>query len=379
MASGPAVHARCDLCERSFPQVQGPGRKRRYCSRGCRRRAQRLRDAKAPVTAPRPAPERLGREIAVELQRLAGRLADAESTGEPLAGLLERVGALAQELEYYTAGAVHDARQAGTSWEDIGRAAGVTAGTARSRWAKDRVARLLHRRARRGGPAPHGPPADRAGEVPPGGVQGPAPGLPGGPAPAPAGRGAEGPASAWALARLGAALAHLQRTSGLTTAAVAERMLLSPSYVSVILAGQRIPSWDLVVTLSVAFGGDPARLRILWELARGITVPAGQPAGVQAERLHAALGGLHLAAGCPSTEAIERACDGRLAAPLIEQVLSGTHIPEWEPLSSLVVALNGRPAGIRPLWDAVHRGLLPGGDGSPDGIAEHECAAPGQG
>ncbi|MFJ6727649.1 helix-turn-helix domain-containing protein [Streptomyces sp. NPDC091281] len=339
-------------------QNTGAGRRRRYCGVACRRRAQRKRQTPAARSADRQSP--LGGTIATEIHRLAGQLMDSELRREELATLLERAETIRRELDIYTAAAVSDARHRGEKWESVARAAHVAPETARARWGPERVARMmdLHANDKRAAPARWRPvrstaPADGGEEQP-----------------------ADRPDAVGPVGRLAAALTQLQSASGRTIREVAEVAMLSPSYVSRVLSGDRLPTWDLVCALSNILGADPAELRVLFEAAHGRPPLPRQPVPRAIEQLHATLRGLHRAAKSPTAERIASLSGGKVSTGAARRVLSGHEIPDWEVLSALVLALGGRPSEVKPLWEAVHYAFLMVDDpGLPDGVAH--VARPG--
>ncbi|MCG8971331.1 helix-turn-helix transcriptional regulator [Streptomyces sp. CL12-4] len=161
-----------------------------------------------------------------------------------------------------------------------------------------------------------------------------------------------------ASAKLASALSHLHRSSDLTIRDVGEQTSLSPSYVSRILSGERTPTWPVVCALTALFGGDPAELSVLFESAHGKVPPAQYAITDAVARLHAALRGLHLAAGRPQFGVVRRASHGALSVQEIHDILDGVLVPGWEQTSALVTALGGWPADVRPLWQAVHYTFL---------------------
>ncbi|MEV0264733.1 helix-turn-helix transcriptional regulator [Streptomyces sp. NPDC050617] len=338
MASLPQ-YARCAFCGTRFPQRAGPGRRKTYCGPRCRRLAQRARDGHR--VSPPSAPQLWGRGIAEDFQLLATRLVSAES--EPrasLRALLKLADQLENELACYRAAAVHDARVGGSAWEDIAPAAGVSAQTARARWGEARARRLLARRAREREP------------LPPGGHRRPAPSAGGGAAGSPGGT----PVPVLPPRALGSALSHLQRVSGISVSDAARQAGLSPSYVSRVLAGERVPAWPVVRLLATALDGRAPELRILWESAQGVRRQSRQSVTAAAAALHTALRGLHLAAACPS---VEELCAGTDLAPdVVRDMLAGEHVPDWPVIACLVSRLGAAPAGIRPLWEDMHYAAL---------------------
>ncbi|MEU0195866.1 helix-turn-helix transcriptional regulator [Streptomyces afghaniensis] len=327
----------CRFCQERFAQTDGPGRKKEYCSLDCRRKAQRERDGRAGRQETRSALP-LGRRIAEDLQALSAALLEAEYDGRSLKELLRCADEVSREVEYYMAAAVQDARHQGASWDQVAEAAQASATTARTRWQEGRVKERLKRRS-----------AERAA------VRQPATALVDG---AGAGDGPLSMAAERASLKLASALSHLHRASGLTVREVAEHLSLSPSYVSRILNGERTPAWSVVCSLVQLCGGEPAEVSVLFEGAHGMVAPGRHAIDDAVARLHAALRGLHLAAGRPKPGVIRRASHGALSTQAISEILGGEMIPGWEQTSALVTALNGWPADVRPLWEAVHYTFL---------------------
>ncbi|MFJ5035301.1 helix-turn-helix domain-containing protein [Streptomyces sp. NPDC088560] len=295
----------------------------------------------------------------MEVQRLAQQLVESEMRQEELGTLLERAEVIRRELEIYTAAAVQDARHRGEKWENVGRAAHVAPETARARWGPERVARMmdLHANDKLAAPARwHGARPAPAGEAAPGEV-------------------VERPAGDGPLSRLASALTHLQDASGRTIREVAEFAMLSPSFISRVLSGDRLPTWDLVCVLCEFFGSDPAELRVMFETAHGLSAQQRLPVTTAIEQLHAAVRGLHLAANSPSAERIQVLSRKAVSAAAARRVLAGQDIPEWEVLAGLVHVLGGRPSEVKPLWEAVHYGFLMCDDpGLPDGVTHSPYA-----
>ncbi|RPF39348.1 helix-turn-helix protein [Streptomyces sp. TLI_185] len=349
------------VCAGPLEQSSGAGRRRKYCGTACRRRAQRNRQARRVVRVEQQGP--LGGAVAAEVRRLAQQLLDSEMREEELGSLLERAEAIRRELDIYTAAAVQDARHRGEKWEAVARAAHVAPETARARWGPERVARMmdLHANEKRAAPARwRGPGAGRLAEAAEGAVAEPR---------------AEGVSPAGQLA---SALAQLQAASGLTIKEVADSTLLSPSFISRVLSGDRLPTWDLVCALAVLFGSDPAELRVLFEGAHGLTAPGRQPVSAAIGQLHAAVRGLYRAAKSPSPERIEVLSSRAVSARTARRVLTGVDVPEWDVLAALVCALGGQPVDFQPLWEAVHYTFLMCDDPRlPEGTAH--IVVPGRG
>ncbi|MGW1543267.1 helix-turn-helix domain-containing protein [Streptomyces sp. NPDC002309] len=296
----------------------------------------------------------LGGAVAAEVRRLAQQLQASEMRQEELGTLLERAEAVRRELEIYTAAAVQDARHRGEKWEAVARAAHVAPETARARWGPERVARMmdLHANEKRAAPARwRGPQQVRIADAQDEAVGDPV-------------------TEAVPANQLASALTQLQVASGLTIREVADSTMLSPSFISRVLSGDRLPTWDLTCSLATLFGCDPAELRVLFEAAHGTTAHGRQPVAAAIGQLHAAVRGLYLAAKSPSAERIERLSSKAVSALTARRVLAGIDVPEWEVLSALVCALGGRPFDFKPLWEAVHYTFLMCDDPrTPEGTA----------
>lgn len=311
------------VCAGPVVQNSGAGRRRRYCGTACRRRAQRQRQARQVPVVDQQGP--LGRAVAAEVRRLAQQLLDSEMRKEELGTLLERAEAIRRELSIYTAAAVQDARHRGEKWESLARAAHVAPETARARWGPERVARMmdLHANEKRAAPARwRGPGSGRLADVAEGTGADPA---------------ADGVSP---VNQLASALTQLQAANGLTIREVADSTMLSPSFISRVLSGDRLPTWDLVCALAVLFRSDPAELRVLFEAAHGMTAPGRQPVAAAIAQLYAAVRGLYLAAKSPTPERIERLSAQAVDALTVRRVLAGVDIPEWEVLAALVCVLE---------------------------------------
>lgn len=328
----------CGFCGASLPAASGPGRRRSYCDEGHRRQAQRRRERERPAAG--HAGTSPGHEIAAEAHRLAGLLLEATYAGEGLGDLVQRARAVQQEIDYFLAAEVGADRDRGARWEDIAKAVNVTAETARAKWSPDRVRRLLDHRAI----------AQRAAPLPsPRSVSSLQQGE---------GQKPVRPVAATARQRLAAALSYLQRKSGLSIRVIADRTMLSPSFISRILSGERLPSWDLVCHLCSILGHEPGELRLLCEAAHGIEQPPRQTVTEYIAALKAAFRGLHLAAARPTPDEIHRRSHGLVPVQVVAQVLRGDAVPEWEVVGALVTALGGQAADFKPLWEAIHYSFL---------------------
>lgn len=345
--------ARCAYCQNALPPPAGTGRRRIYCTVACRRAAERRR--RRPESPADPA-QRQAPEIAEELLRLTRTLLMAEYHGDGLQHLLECAAEIAEEVSAYTAVAVQDARLAGMSWSEVAAAAKVSTATARARWQPGKVARQLERRRTRRALLAHAPraavvdlPAQRSAVEPEEGDR--APGV------------------QRAAQQLAAALCHLREASGLGISDLARELEVSPSHISRVVAGKRVPTWDLTGAIATLLKADPADLRALWEGAVGLIPAAGPTSRGDADaRLGAALRGLHLAAGRPSPEQLTMASP-LLTPRAVEGLLAGRLVHDWQLVGAYVIAVGGHPHDVRTLWEAAHYARLAGAGGPGGGSA----------
>ncbi|MYV98388.1 helix-turn-helix domain-containing protein [Streptomyces sp. SID3343] len=263
-------YRRCAYCGRWFRQDNGPGRKRDYCDKPCRRRAQRLRDGKG---VPAARSRWRGADAVEEVLSTTMRLAEAEYRNAPLPVTLDHVHCLASALDRYTEAAVRDALASGIGWDAIAAATDVDVNTARTKWGTPR-ARHPNRRHLRGEPAREPAPAGER-TSPPHGDASEAPEADGEGMPTSAGRAAR---------ELAAALTRLRGASGSTVSDAASRAGLTPSYVSLVLSGDVRPPWTVVAVLAEIFSGEPEALLALWGDAQA-TVPSPGSAAPPAEAL----------------------------------------------------------------------------------------------
>ncbi|MFC8230641.1 helix-turn-helix domain-containing protein [Streptomyces sp. NPDC057287] len=159
--------------------------------------------------------------------------------------------------------------------------------------------------------------------------------------------------------QLASALSHLHRRSGKNLRELAQEVGVSRPYISRVLAGARVPSWSVTRRLAVACSGDPADLRALWETARGIRMPADLASTDAAFTLRAALRGLYLSAAQPTAARIGLSSLGMLDQQDIDSLIRGSSLPDWVTVKRFVSMLRGRPADIRPLWDAARAAAKP--------------------
>ncbi|MGG7568742.1 helix-turn-helix domain-containing protein [Streptomyces sirii] len=158
------------------------------------------------------------------------------------------------------------------------------------------------------------------------------------------------------------ALSCLQRQTGQTIKETAEESCVSASYMSRIVNGTRLPSWDVAERITNVCGGDLAELRDLWEAAQRPPIPDTDnrpPAPTQQEdaqrAFHAALRGVYPGANRPHLWALRHAMHDTVTISILTRTLKGSHIPDWPVVARLVFVLHGRPADLRPLWQAAYQ------------------------
>jgi hypothetical protein len=125
-------YRRCGYCGRWFRQNAGPGRRKDYCDKPCRRRAQRVRDGKGVRATTRA--RRRGAEAVEELMARVTGLSEAEFHNAPFSVRLAFVGRVAGALDDYREVAVREAVGGGVGWDVIAAATVLDEVTARSRW-----------------------------------------------------------------------------------------------------------------------------------------------------------------------------------------------------------------------------------------------------
>jgi transcriptional regulator with XRE-family HTH domain len=159
--------------------------------------------------------------------------------------------------------------------------------------------------------------------------------------------------------RLAPILSMLIRTSQLTNKEVAARIGCSPSYLSRIVSGERVPTWELTRKFAQACGADPEVLRTVWESEklsqRSRTVPpASDDTPVSAaEQLRIAVQTLHLRAGRPAPHDVAVASRWVLSAGAVASLLEADVLPHHDILKTFVRLLGGDVGHFRRLLDAA--------------------------
>ncbi|MGW4345359.1 hypothetical protein ACWEL8_09805 [Streptomyces sp. NPDC004690] len=312
----------CGFCGKTVVRHDGGGRPREYCDAGCRRRAQRKRDAERRAALP----QLTHRFIAMELAHRADQLLAACFDDAPLAEVLALAARIAEDVDCLVAAAVADRRTAGRPWADVAVAAQMSEGSARARWGGRQGARRLASRE----PMPW---AHRAHGVPQA-------------AAVATRRSAEGAQrSAAALAR---ALRTLHQRSGTGLDQVAGEAGVPLSVVRGVLEGEVVAPWPVTFVLAHLLGGQPADLRLLWASAAkpdGHETRSSSPGA----SLGAGLRGARLAAGCPDAALVRPA---GLSEAEAEATFAGRLVPRWSVLCELLARLDADPEPFEKVWAA---------------------------
>ncbi|MCX4632768.1 helix-turn-helix transcriptional regulator [Streptomyces sp. NBC_01443] len=373
----------CDHCGTPLtnPGVRA-GRPQKYCGAACRQAAHRARKnhpellstdpaSPQPADTPRrqapPAPvvesnptEDPVTEIAHDLRESARELlrllpdADGE---EPL----KLAAQMQQQLDGLTAGLVGRARYHQVTWGRVSEVLGISQDTARHRYSEDFIKRRLARLTGNPTPAlaprtspksspaasprPHRTSAARAPQT----TASPDNQLAPTTTPAPSGA---------AYNRLAPVLSMLVRTSKQTNTEISAKIGCSPSFLSRILSGERLPTWPMTEKFAHACGADPSVLRTVWvtercsERTRDITLTEDEESPVPAaDALHKAIHTLHSRAGQPAAQDIAVASRWTLTTDEVAHLIEGTQLPAWRVLKLFVDLLGGDATHFRRLLD----------------------------
>ncbi|MFD9072532.1 hypothetical protein [Streptomyces lasiicapitis] len=328
----------CLSCGEQLEQRGGPGRRKEYCNRSCRRRAQRRREREA---LSRPS-ARFGAGAAERLQALTNQLVELGSRDAPLDQVLGGAVEVSAAVQRYIAAVVHDAREDGQDWDAIARAAGVSASSARSVWSQSRLDELLVSRSAPPylGSPPLGP--GRAGRGGPGG--------------------------------LASALACLHTSSRASIAEIAGGCGLTAEELGWVLSGELAPPWPVVRKLAVLLGARPEELYGLWLTANECTCTTAWPSlQTAAHHLRDHLRGLYLAAGRPSLRQLQ--WPSATTALEVRAVLEGRRVPGWAATAGIAQGLGASTTSVRAVWQEVHYALLTSPDPLP--LTGKSTQAPG--
>lgn len=388
---------RCEYCGSLLGGGPGKGRPRKYCGDPCRQaafrhrrtgtgsadRASTLRSAPA-LTKPLPtapsarhsvAPDRTaGDELICELAR------DVQDGARNLARLLptldgeeplHRITQLQEQLDGLAAAAVGRARFRRVTWAVVSSALDISEDTARHRYTDRAILRRLARFNRSGTPltslaglfsttAPTRR-TDTAGDADNSGDSGAAGGERS--TSADTQRCGQHERTPAAYNRLAPILSMLIRTAQLTNKEVSRRIGCSASYLSRILSGERVPTWELTRKFAHACGADPDVLRTVWESEKlSCRTPwphsdpdPGTPPLPAAERLRAAIHTLHVRAGRPAPSDIAVASRWLFTAGTVASLLEGTVLPPRDLLQNFVLLLGGDVDHFTQLLDDARR------------------------
>ncbi|MEU6987380.1 helix-turn-helix transcriptional regulator [Streptomyces sp. NPDC046324] len=338
MTGSDQTAARCSRpgCIKTVSQ-KPTGRRRQYCSDECGRRYRKYHQS-----APKPHDnDRYAVEIYESIQQRTRNTAGLVHAGDHPLEAIQAARAIISEWEHLVAALVQQAYDRKLKPAQMREALNMSQDSL-TRLRKANARRLSDRAdALRAAPAT---PPTRVARIPAPRHPEPAP------APQPAAEGGSPDLSTLSTttpaATLSKALSQLQRETGLTFTTLGDAAGVSRSYVSRVLTGERTPSWKVTRLIVEACGADPDELRPLWDAARGYRV-------AQPSSLHAALRGMHLAAGHVDTAELCARTGNTLTGEEVTGLLHGTRTADWPTVSTLVAALRGQPDTIRPLWQAA--------------------------
>ncbi|MER7978307.1 helix-turn-helix transcriptional regulator [Streptomyces sp. NPDC095817] len=376
----------CEYCGSALAGGPGKGRPRKYCGDACRQAAHRRRlngetpalpDEPHPPSADAPADPRsalragsapraalygpssgdeLLTEIAKDIQdgaRDLARLLPTFDDEEPL----QRIAQLHEQLDGLTALVVGRARYRRVTWAAISSTLRISEDTARHRYTERFILRRLARfnrtetalttlsglfsssiASRAGDPA-----EESAGDSD----------TPGAPVAEPEQQTTPAESSGAAYNRLSPILSMLIRTAQLTNKDVSDKIGCSASYLSRILSGERVPTWDLTRRFARACGADPEVLRTVWESEKlsqkDRTPPPDDTPRSGTERLRAAIQTLHVRAGRPAPNDISVASRWVLSTGAVASLLDTAVLPHHAVLETFVRVLGGDTDHFRQL------------------------------
>ncbi|MEU3901792.1 helix-turn-helix transcriptional regulator [Streptomyces sp. NPDC045251] len=315
-------------------------------------------------------------EIARDIQdgaRDLARLLPSLDGEEPL----RRIVQLQEQLDGLTAAVVGRARHRRVTWAAVSSVLRISEDTARHRYTDRYVLRRLARFNRSETPPtsltalfspPVGGAADGTGD--PGGESGDTPGDRGG-GKGPDQQTAPVESSGAAYNRLSPILSMLIRTAQLTNKEVSSRIGCSASYLSRMLSGERVPTWELTRKFAHACGADPEVLRAVWESEKlryktgDHIVAPDTPDLSAAERLRTAIRTLHLRAGRPTPVDVAVASRWVLTAGAVASLLEATVLPPPEVLRTFVQLLGGDSDHFHQLLHDAHHETAPGTASQP--------------
>ncbi|OKJ48611.1 hypothetical protein AMK27_38215 [Streptomyces sp. CB02009] len=154
-------------------------------------------------------------------------------------------------------------------------------------------------------------------------------------------------------------LSQLHRSSGLPLRALSKRVRVSASYLSRILAGEKIPTLDLTEKIGQALGADCEVLRKVWadeqDRMHDISPNEASGGGVVPNSLVTAVRYLHRRANRPAPRVLAVATGNALTEAEVRDFLRGVRLPDWQAMQMIILALDGEPSFFHPLWErAAH-------------------------
>ncbi|ATW46706.1 helix-turn-helix domain-containing protein [Streptomyces peucetius] len=339
MTPVPRLYMRvCQNCNQHFTSPARPGRPSTHCSEQCKLQARR----KAPDPPDLSVPEADMDEAAEDLHRAATDLLAAVQDRAASALLLRHLTELHRLTADTEAAVVRRGRAQGDTWQVLAAPAGLSPERLRKKWTEGAITRrLANRRTARD----HAPPPQSGDSLSNGSAADAGPGW---------------PTPATPTQQLASALSFLQRQTEQSLKETAADIGVSPSYISRILSGQRRPSWPVVERFAQMCEANMAELRQLWEAAQrppdpgaSLQAPAPRAPKDARSRFHTALRALYLAADRPDLWTIRHATADSVSIGDIARALTGSTACDWHTMSRCILALGGRPAELRPLWQAA--------------------------
>ncbi|MEW1699418.1 MULTISPECIES: helix-turn-helix transcriptional regulator [unclassified Streptomyces] len=382
----------CEWCDAPLGAGAGKGRPRKYCDTKCRQLAHRARQGSVQVPAQRtaaaesPPVTSMGEEVILEILRdLQDGARELQRALPTLDGEepLRRIAQMQEQLDGLTAAAVGRARFWRVTWARISTIHRISEDTARHRFTDRNVMRRLSHftrgrtpgsmgtlfssvaaeRAEDGGdassvfPDDASPPSDKVTD----------------------------PAAATGAAynRLAPILSMLIRSAKLTNKEVSERIGCSASYLSRVVTGERVPTWELTRRFARACGADPTVLRTVWESQKlsepgrdATVVERGETSMPATQRLRTAVETLHLKAGRPAPQDLAVASRWNLGITELASLLEGEQLPVEDVLGAFVRMLGGDVRYFTNLLTDAQQeaGTLPGR--SPQTVTDESGGAP---
>ncbi|MEV5950387.1 helix-turn-helix transcriptional regulator [Streptomyces sp. NPDC051993] len=343
------------------PRDPGRGRPADYCGQACRQAAYRERhkkrdvpltgsaDAASPPSETSPVRQEL-LELSLNIQSDLRHLIRLMTPGPQPSAVecVELAAQIQQRMQTLLSGTVVLARERRIAWEVLGTALNLSPETARRVYHRGNFQRRLHMEAPTSKPLQAIDDVDVAGES---ATSPPAPPLEQAPAP-PSVR-----TSRRAANQLAPILSRLLRESRLSVRQLSLRTQVSASYLSRVLSGEKLPTWELTERVALALGADSEALHKVWsdernrDAARRAGHDPGDDLASTLDPFHSALRSLSRMAGRPSSSRLRTVIGNVLTEREISAVLRGDLIPDWDHTQQLILAMDGEPTFFRPLWE----------------------------